>query len=181
MSPRIIGLTGKKFAGKTTISDYICVKYGFREETFAGPLKKMLAIAFQTSESIFHDPLTKEVGNPDLFGRTPRSLMQFLGTDVFRKCVHPDIWVENMRRRLSRASNVDADIIVTDIRFDNEAEVVRQMGGQVWCIERGVGTKSNDVHESENGIDSSLIDKHVRNLGTIDELYMHVDQLMLGR
>jgi hypothetical protein len=78
---------------------------------------------------------------------TARQFLQFLGTDIFRK-IRYDCWVQ----RTLDIIKVEKPLLslITDVRFDNEAEAIRQAGGRIIVLTRDVCER--DGHESERGI-----------------------------
>jgi hypothetical protein len=94
---------------------------------------------------------------------TAREVMQVFGTDICRRCFGPDIWLHAMKRRIDR-SNADW-FWITDIRFVNEVNVVRNVwGGQVWNIDgpqRGEESSKKDAHPSEKETEIQVQVDHV--------------------
>ena len=157
----IIALTGPKGIGKTTIAREIesrdwmdrCIL------SFADPLRRMIAQIIPMS--LMTDPKEKEVPLDWMGGKSPRQLLQSLGTDWGRDMVSETIWIDAMRRMISDQS-FDV-IIIDDCRFENEAQMVRDMGGIVIGLERE-GIAYTGEHQSEMPvqadaiIDASIID-----------------------
>ena len=147
--PKLIGLTGPKGVGKST---YACKLTGFWGEvlSFAEPLRQM------AEQIVPRDYLTnrKEEVIPWL-GVTGRQILQTLGTE-WGRALDPQIWVKIAEDHLSK--NDSSPIIFDDVRFPNEAEMIRSRGGQVWRLTRA-GVVSNDTHSSENGIPDELVDR----------------------
>lgn len=86
----------------------------------------------------------------DMIGRvftTPRELLQYVGTDVVRNQVDVNGWVEIARRKIQDWFSRGVNVVVTDVRFPNEADVVTKLGGKLVKINRD--TLSDDNHESE--------------------------------
>jgi deoxynucleotide monophosphate kinase-like protein len=80
---------------------------------------------------------------------TRRKILQHVGTDIFR-AIDPQHWVKKAREAL--AANPDARFVIPDLRFPNEADIVREFGGDVVLIERlGGGGKTTEHagHASE--------------------------------
>lgn len=120
--------------------------------SFAEPIRQML------EQIVPRDYLTdkKEEVIPWL-GVTGRQMLQRLGTE-FGRALADDIWVKIAESDL--AKNDSIPIIFDDVRFPNEAEMIRRRGGQVWRLARA-GIVSNDNHSSEDGIPDELIDRHI--------------------
>lgn len=111
-----------------------------------------------------------------LFGRSLRYIMQTLGTEWGRELIHPDIWV-----RLAEAMLFERGerMIISDVRFDNEAEFVRSKGGVILHVTRP-DTPAVEDHASEAGIRMSPMDLCVANDGTIDMMYTQLAALFDG-
>lgn len=111
-----------------------------------------------------------------LFGKSLRHMMQTLGTEWGRQLVHPNIWV-----RLAEAVLFERGerMIISDVRFDNEAEFVRSKGGVVLHVTR-TNAPEVEAHASEAGIRQSPLDMYIANDGTIDELYDQLAALFDG-
>lgn len=162
---RLIGLTGGKGTGKDTVADHLCEIYAFQRFAFADKVRSALASLFDVDEVLFTDPAHKEDPHLSLFGRSPRYLMQTLGTEWGRDLVHPQLWIELMFRRVDMARSYGAGgIVVADVRFDGEAEAVKERGGVIWRIERPDPTYgTGDAHRSEEGVSPRLVDTIIHN------------------
>ena len=153
----IIALTGAKGVGKTSIakeiasrdSDNRCVL------SFADPLRRMMAQLIPMDAMT--DPAKKEQPVEWLSGKSPRQLLQSLGTDWGRDMVSATIWIDAMRRLISEQSS-DV-IIIDDCRFANEAHMVHEMGGAVFQLHRdGVNYTHEHVSEVPIAFSDVLID-----------------------
>lgn len=76
--PSVVALSGLAGSGKSTLADYLIQRHGYTRVKFAGPLKAMCR-AMGMDEAQIEGHL-KEVPSPHLQGRTPRYVMQTLGT-----------------------------------------------------------------------------------------------------
>jgi ABC-type dipeptide/oligopeptide/nickel transport system ATPase component len=86
----------------------------------------------------------------ELLGDAPvtgRRVLQFIGTDMFRERVHPDIWLYAMERRLP--SEPDVHVIIPDVRFENEGDWIRSRGGIVYHLWREGQEEAPAAHASE--------------------------------
>ena len=87
--------------------------------------------------------------DPSLGGHTPRYLMQTLGTEWGRRMISDDIWLRAWVKALGGHRNV----VVDDVRFPNEAELIRSLGGYIIQIDRPNGpTIDHSDHPSEQGL-----------------------------
>ena len=159
----IVGITGKKGVGKTTAADYLCKTQGFVKHSFADPLK---AMAFQFIKSFgYSDKEThyfiheNKVDAIPLIGCSARRIMQTLGTEWGRCQIGHDTWVKVARLRIK--TTLDANIVFDDIRFENEAELIRQLGGVIIHVDGE--TSEVDHHASERGIDFYTQDIRISN------------------
>lgn len=142
----IIGICGLIGHGKDTSAGFL-IEEGYQRISFAGVLKDAVSALFgwdrillegNTPESrIFRDRVDKwwaeRLGIPDF---TPRYALQYIGTDVFRKNFHPDIWVAACERQIE---NTDDNVVISDCRFFNELDVIKRLGGKtavVWRDEK---------------------------------------------
>lgn len=140
---RLIGFTGPAGSGKDTCGAYLVQMHGFARLSFAEPIYKALQVMG------FRWPTTqaeKEEVIPEL-GVTWRHLAQTLGTEWGREKVHQDMWTIVAKRRIESVPS--ARFAITDVRFDNEAAMIRDLGGLVIHLQgRRAGT-GNDAHKSE--------------------------------
>lgn len=97
-----------------------------------------------------------------------REFLQRYGTEGHREIFGDNFWIDSFWH-----SNDFSDcqvLIITDCRFDNEAESVKEKGGTIIKIKNDRAEKETDKHDSESGISKSLIDLTINNSGTIEDL-----------
>jgi len=144
LDPIVIGLAGHAGAGKDTAAAYLVQRYGFVQAAFADPIRSMALLLLEEA-GIDHRWLTdrayKELRIPGL-GVSARALMQTIGTEVGRH-LHPSIWTRHMAMRLGLAGAglpntypVHDRIVISDVRFGNEAHWVHLVGGKVIRLHR---------------------------------------------
>lgn len=147
----IIGLAGKVGAGKTTIAKMMEERDGFVIRTYAYPLKKSLSALTGLSMNYFTDIKLKEIPL-DVIGKSPRQLMQLMGTEFVRDLVHKDFWTHRMAQTLNNMDST-VDVVIDDCRFENETALVRSMGGTVVHLLRDYGQVTTHMsHVSENSL-----------------------------
>lgn len=172
----LIGITGPARAGKSTVARYL-VEHGFVEVSFAAPIKRAIATAFDIDIADLERADFKEAALPWL-GKSPRYLLQTLGTEWGRKMVAPDLWLIIAARRIEKARAGGAvGVIVSDVRFDNEADFILARQGELWRIWREAAAAVR-AHESERGINDSYPARGILNNGSFAELYTRVDALL---
>lgn len=104
-----------------------------------------------------------------------RRLLQVFGTEVGRNLFGENVWSDIMKRRVSEAS-VTHDVVVTGIRFPNEVTAIRELGGELWWVERpdpNMGIEGG--HASENSVSRNDFEVLIQNFGTLEALYAKVD------
>lgn len=186
-APVLIGLSGKAGSGKDTVGDYLVEMFDFRKLSFAEPLKKGASVLFDIPEETLHSREKKEEVDPR-YGRSPRELLQWLGTDVLRNQIDEKFFLNHMSGRLDKILlEKGHQVVITDVRFDNEAELVRSYGGQVWKLDASVRLPTSCLsgetkhHVSEEGPKfSPANDKVLDNNGTKAALIRKVDSLLSG-
>lgn len=167
---RIIGLTGPAGSGKDLAASMIhgALRVGFSDPIYRG-LEAMLGV----SESRLRNRRLKETPI-EAVGRSPRRMLQTLGTDWGRDLVSPDVWVRLAVATWRRAHDDGYDVVVApDVRFANEVDLIREWGGEVWLVHRPDVTPV-EGHPSERGLPLSMIDRLLVNAGTPDDLRARV-------
>lgn len=156
----IVGITGRKGSGKNAACETM---HGWDTMSFAGPLKKVCAIVFGLTTEEMSNPEKKEALMDRWPYETPRVVLQKVGTDMFRN-IYPDVWVENLKDRVK--ASVCQDVVITDVRFENEARAIRELGGYIVRVERP-GLPKSDFHSSELEMDLISVDVTVVNDGSV--------------
>lgn len=182
----LIGLTGKARSGKDTVGDFIKGDMSARgydtvlHYSFAAPLKQGLQTMFGWTEDHTDGDLKEAVD--EHLGVTPRFAMQSLGTDWARNMINQNTWVIIAKKRISEAWRRGEHVLITDVRFDNEAQAIRELGGVVIHIERpGQEEIQSNQHASEAGVtykvgdlmlinDKGLKDLQAKVISTMDLL-----------
>lgn len=168
---RVIGLTGRIGSGKSTAANHLINVHGFTLVKFAGPLKNMMRALGLTEREIEGD--LKELPCDLLAGKTPRFAMQQLGTEFGRQMIAEDIWIRAWRAACERLPT-GASVVADDVRYQNEADAVRAMGGTVVRLERDTGQVGSHASEAL-AFDADLT---LRNDSTVAALLASVDRLI---
>ena len=154
----IIGLTGKKGCGKSSVAAILSEKYGYEHISFAKPIKDMLSAIGFTDRQL-NDPIEKERVVPE-YGKSSRQFMQLLGTEFGRCMIKESIWVTALEKQLIS----DENYVIDDVRFSNEAAMIHANGGKVVRVVRaGQEMGLVDSHISESGLNSEQIDMEISN------------------
>lgn len=175
----IIGLSGYARSGKDTAADRLVERHMFTRYSFAAPMKE----AMYKLNPIVH---SDQIGNfrykdlVDVYGLDSakdshseiRRLLQVFGTEVGRDMFGTNFWVD-----LTLNSIKEDRVVISDVRFKNEADAIRSIGGQVWRINRnGVGPVTD--HASEIDLDSYDFDLIIDNDYSVVDLNNVVDMLL---
>lgn len=151
----LIGIHGKIGHGKDTVANFIIKNNNrFVNRKFAYPLKKFCADLLGCNISDFESRQFKNSILPhewDIDGKpiTVREFMQRVGTEGGRMGVHPDIWVNAVLGGYHSYNHW----IISDLRFPNEAERIRALGGYLVKVIRDELNTKSDNHSSENALD----------------------------
>lgn len=205
----IIGIVGFIGSGKDTVADYLVENHNFARDSFANTLKDAVAAIFGWDRELV-EGRTKEarewreqvdpwwaarLGMPNL---TPRLVLQLWGTEVGRRAFHTDIWIASLENKLRKSSG---NVVITDCRFPNEVQAIKNAGGIVIRVKRGpepewyrLAELANQgltvpqehlaklgIHASETSWVGSNFDAVLENNGTLEELYAKVKDLAQGR
>jgi hypothetical protein len=147
----LIGIAGPKRSGKTTLAEGLCKVFSLEHHSFAGPIRAFVAsILGYTAEEL---EARKEEPVAWLDGKTPRQLMQTVGTEWGRAMVHDELWVRSLIARVPVWGAV-----ISDVRFANEAEAILAAGGIVIQLSRP-GTGAGDGHASETPLPEHLVSR----------------------
>lgn len=199
---KLIGIGGVRYAGKSTAASYFVEELGFKELSFAYPLKKVTALSFalgmenfevsSLKEKPFNTPLKITLGNLLRFRNNleeygaisdscvremyehakeveiahPRHLLQYLGTDLVRKFVDTEYWVNALVIDIAKCDKV----VISDMRFKNERDLVDEMGGKLILIKRPGYEASGHISETGLGEESEY-NVTIDNNSTIKDLF----------
>lgn len=162
----LLGISGPAGSGKDTVAEHFRDEYKTDVIAFADPMKRALREICGFPIDAWADRQWKE-RVIDTIGKSPRELAQTLGTEWGRNKVGKSFWVNEALSRWR--ANGSRPTVISDVRFDNEAQAIRDAGGIVIAIRRPTATAVVS-HSSEGGIDPDFVDAYVNNFGTIADL-----------
>jgi len=194
---KIIGICGLIGSGKGTVADILVLDHDFKKISFADKVKDGASAIFGWDRALLEGDTdrsriwrekedefwTKETGS----SVTPRLVLQLLGTDCMRYGFYDGIWVSLVKKHM--VDNPHYNYVIPDVRFPNEMNMIRELGGEVWQVRRGEqpewftsaildNTTGSNLMENENvhvsewkWIDSNdKFDQIIYNDSTLEEL-----------
>lgn len=170
----IIGLSGYARSGKDEAAKILVEEFGFTRVAFADKLREVL---YQLNPLVISDKgqnfarvqwIVDNFGwdgyKKSIYSDDMRQLLQRLGTEAGRQTLWDSIWID----AAFASATENSKVVVTDCRFPNEAQAIKDRGGEVWRIERlGVGPANS--HPSETSLDNWKFDAWLGNDGTLEE------------
>ena len=158
----IIGLCGFQGSGKDTFANYLVQNHNFIKLSFASAVKDVLNILFDWNRELIEGGTIESREfreTTDLWwseklhinNLTPRKMLQFIGTDLFRDKFNADIWtliVENKIKNVIQ-NNIQQNIIISDCRFPNEIAMIKKYNGILIHIQRN-NLNQNNIHNNSN-------------------------------
>lgn len=184
----LVGLTGVARSGKDTVGGILVDKLGFERRAFADKLRAV-ALGADPYVTLAPEGLSPRVVNdwrrlsevvalagwegakafPDV-----RRFLQRLGTEGVRDNLGEKVWIEGASRDLIEdlhRGGLNRSIVFTDVRFPNEADVIRNLGGEIWRITRP-GHEALNNHVSE--VQPFTPNRIITNNGTLADLRRNV-------
>jgi len=164
---KLIGLHGYARSGKDTLATLIMQQHRFTRMAFADPLKAAASVLFGIHRDVVFGDDKTVVLEP--WGITLREALQKLGTEAMRNNFGEDFWIKRWRMEYDRT---EGNVVVTDVRFENEAAAIRAAGGRMVHLTRpGAGLKGDaGRHPSEGGVTVMPGDLQIANDSTIQAL-----------
>lgn len=169
----LVGIIGKKGSGKTECANVLIQNYGFQKVSFADKLKQVVSDLFDIPINCLYDPNLKETYD-HRWGKTYREIMQLFGTEVGR-CIYNDIWIYHTEKRILQ--NSDDKIVIDDVRFKNEANLIKRQNGLLLKIIRPSVSQEQSLHASEVEQDEIKEDILLVNNSTKEDLYKNLDEI----
>jgi hypothetical protein len=149
----IIGCSGYGFSGKDSVGRILTEHHGFDRVAFADALK---------AEAI-------ELGWDGTKGEGGRRFLQTLGER--RRKESPTYWI---RKALDAIDQCGPRVVITDVRYKNELQMIRDRGGLLWRVVRSGVNAAND-HISERDLDDVVPDVYLLNVGSLNSLRWNVE------
>lgn len=188
----ILGLVGRKRVGKDTFAGRLVSEYGFTRLAFADNVRQAALDLdpivdvvpwrdeFEPRDfgaDVVHLSMLVEAEGWELAKERPevRRVLQRFGTETIRK-LDPDFWVRPVMEQAIRLVKEGRPVVITDVRFLNEAKAVERASGALIRIVRP-GLDDRDTHASETELDRRWCDFVLMNDGTLEDWQRTADEI----
>lgn len=168
----IVGLAGRAGAGKDTCARILAQHHGFAPMAFATPVRNEIAQSFGVDPRILIDRDEKErrtialaigrsgdarfishmaaIGHDVTVPRSPREIMRWWATEYRRRLDDEHYWIHRAHEVIEALNRAGwRRIVVTDVRFVNEAHFLSAFGAEIWRIRRQASDAVSADHQSE--------------------------------
>jgi len=176
---KLVAISGAARSGKDTLAQALCGQFGYKQYSFAEPIYKMLNTLPYLEHLASGLPTVEKEKEHSFYAKSPRRMLQTLGTEWGRNCVSEDLWIWILEEKFERKYDITkhSSYVISDLRFPNEANWVRKLGGLVVQVVRDSAKIQVAQHVSENGAGIAGEDLIVPNDGTIEALCQQVPQI----
>jgi hypothetical protein len=173
MNKILIGIGSKAKVGKDTLGLYLSKQYSLKRLAFADPLKEEVNTMLQ-SLGLTYDDANKDVLRPLL-----------IGWGESRRKMEPDYWVSIIEKQYKNTMSCFGiagcgfyhGVVITDVRYVNEAMFIRNNGGVLINIIRDNGMDIPTEHE----LDNFKFDYTIHNNASLEDLLHAGDDVIKGR
>lgn len=176
----LLGIHGKARTGKDTIAAHLVNHHGYIRNGLADPLKRAAQQMFMLTDAQRDSDELKEIVIP-YWGMSPRQMFQKLGTEGGRNVFGDEIWLKRWTYHYD-TYKAHTNYVVSDVRFNNEAEYVRSLGGIIIHVTRASAPSllAGDTvkHASEGTLPVQPHDFVIANDGTKKDLIEKIDQVV---
>jgi hypothetical protein len=190
---KLIAICGPKGSGKSLLSRYLTTHHNYTRLPFSESLKWMVynllrdqGASHELATKLLNDPEYKEQPTQYFMNRSPRHVMQTLGTEWGRNYIHDNFWVNIWLNKL-RTLHL-SKVVVDDLRFVNEAQMIKSLNGFIICLSRPepntiTATTTNiiDTHVSECEYKYLDYDLFLVNDSTPEQLLRRVQETLGDR
>ncbi len=175
--PSVVGFAGYAGCGKDTAADVLKM-FGYESLAFADCLRDVVHMMFDIPYEWMLDRKLKETPMDIPPYKSPREILQYVGTEAMRS-FYATIWVDKVKRTI--LANPDKKYVITDLRFPNEIEMffdLRHLGISTLTarIDRA-GVEQKFPHSSESYIANLKVDEVLKN--EADNAYLFQKEVLI--
>lgn len=179
----LIGLCGYARAGKDSVGHVLAGVHGFERLAFADKLRELAwevnAIIEPTNKVTYREAIERHgyEGAKTLYPTALREYLVGLGAGA-RKVLGGAVWLD---AALPASGIHGRRVVVTDVRYKNEADRIHELGGEVWWIDRkGIQAANQEEYKTIFQIrESGAIDRVLKNHGSAGDIIGKVQCLLL--
>jgi hypothetical protein len=177
----------KKWAGKLKVVASLLTgipKHKFEDQEFKKTYLGPEWATLKMKPGKRQDGIFPKLTDMEPIPMTVRDFLQKLGTDGLRDNLHKNVWVNALMADYEGMYDIDTDRttypnwIITDTRFPNEAQAIKDAGGLVIRVDRP-GVKPINDHPSEIGLDDWKFDYKIANVSDLKALTGTVETILL--
>lgn len=204
----IVGVGGLLTSGKDAFADYLVTSWGYTKTFMSNPLHQWMLTenpwikldkpvqcmegwTLEPGEFHPYNYIVHQVGYTEAKEQTEiRRALQRIGTECGRKLISENVWVDAMEREIRQLQERGINhIVVTGIRYENELQMIRRLGGETVWIERPSARASHEekirsaaasadtvTHSSEVSLDVRQFDSVIVNDGSLEQLFARADR-----
>lgn len=184
----IIGLSGIAGSGKDSAANIIIKNHeNWVKISFAKAMKDAVAAMYGLPRELLEGDTDKsrewreqpvefwsnKLGIENL---TPRQILQFFGTGLVRTHVDPSFWVYRTELEIEKLTSEGKNILITDVRFPNEADMIKEHGGQIWHVFCGEVPEWFTNYKEERIIPENVHESEYRWAETSPDVVIHPER-----
>jgi hypothetical protein len=200
--PPVLGFGGLMESGKDTAADHLIEQHQLEKVNMSAPIHQ-----FVYNQNPIIDAFIVHLRRPGFLGRLlpkvpeirfiryaelvdavgftdakkhdeARAILQRTGYDAARKVIADDVWVRLAERRILELREQGIGAILSGVRFPNEQDLIRGLGGTLVWVERPGHTPAGSTsHATEAGLDPDTFDTVITNSSTLEDLYAKAESV----
>jgi hypothetical protein len=159
----LIGVTGHAQHGKDTVGKRLVEQWGYQKFAFADRLKSMALVLNPVIANLpflrLADIVERDGWEEAKRWTEVRRFLQVLGTEGVREHLGEDAWVNALDLAIARAGD-PTNVVITDVRFPNEAKYIHEMNGTLIRVVR----RNEDGSPFINGVMDHPSERYVDRL-----------------
>ena len=180
----VIGLGGSLRSGKDTAADFLVEDLSFDKLGMSDDSLHQFVMRqnpwIQTNEGFFarYRTIIAEHGYTDAKKIDDlRQFLQLTGTEAGRDLIGENVWVDIIRNKI--LASTAPGVVVTGIRYPNELDMIRKLGGTTIYVTRADSTEHRmSQHSSETTLSGKDFDHILANNSTLDDLRTNIHRLV---
>jgi hypothetical protein len=186
----VIGICGYGRSGKDTAANHLIQSHAFSHYSVGQPMKEAMVLldpiigvhgghVVRITDVVTDvtDQAQWDEAKDGPYGEEVRVFLQVLGNEASRQILYEDVWADVAERRCATMVAEGRSVVVSSVRFPNEARAIERAGGKIIRVVRPGFGPVND-HPSETAMDDYPVYAEILNDGTIEDLGERVDLIL---